>query len=155
MSNTGDLARHLARSEHAAEDRRGPELRQLASEECMRLIAPGGVGRVAFAGFGGPMVLPVNYEVHNGAVIFRTRNGGAMDEDLRTGLEGVDFKIAFEVDHVDEATRQGWSVLIRGPVHHLPQGEHPSDVEPWAGGERDLYVRIRPQEITGRRIVML
>ncbi|GAA3469874.1 hypothetical protein GCM10018965_044270 [Nonomuraea roseola] len=78
-----------------------------------------------------------------------------MDEDLRTGLDGVDFKIAFEVDHVDEATRQGWSVLIRSPVHHLPQGERSSDVEPWAGGERDLYVRIQPQEITGRRIVML
>jgi hypothetical protein len=27
-----------------------------------------------------------------------------------------------------------------------------SGVEPWAGGERELYIRIIPRQITGRRI---
>ncbi|MDF2712748.1 MAG: hypothetical protein K0R62_8400, partial [Nonomuraea muscovyensis] len=134
MANTGALDRFLAQqAAHVS-------LHELDEVECMRLISPGGVGRIAFAGFGGPVVLPVNYKVHDGAVIFRTRSGGAMDQDLRTGLEGVDFKIAFEVDHVDEASRQGWSVLVQGSIHHLPEDERPTDVEPWAGGERDLFV---------------
>ncbi|MEV0584524.1 pyridoxamine 5'-phosphate oxidase family protein [Nonomuraea sp. NPDC050310] len=148
MPNTGALDRFLA--EHAAAPE--PVLIDLSPEECLRLISPGGIGRVAFAGFDGPTVLPVTYVLHDGVVVFRTRAGGAMDHDLRTGMEGVDFKIAFEVDRIDETTHLGWSVLIRGPIHHLPDGERLSTVQPWAGGERDLYITIRPQTVTGRRI---
>ncbi|GAA4039336.1 helix-turn-helix domain-containing protein [Nonomuraea soli] len=129
-----------------------PHLQELTREECLELISPGGVGRVAFNGFGGPVVFPVNYRVHDGDIIIRTRDEGVMDGDLRTGLSDVDIVIAFEVDRVDDAMRQGWSVLVQGPVHHLPHGEMPVDVRPWAGGERNLFVRIRPQHVTGRRI---
>ncbi|MEU7893308.1 pyridoxamine 5'-phosphate oxidase family protein [Nonomuraea sp. NPDC049152] len=85
-----------------------------------------------------------------GAIVFRTAYGGPMDEDLRTGLEGVERKVGFEVDRIDEAMREGWSVLVQGPAHHDTTGP---DVRPWAGGDRTLYVRIVPAEITGRRIV--
>ncbi|MFI6483556.1 pyridoxamine 5'-phosphate oxidase family protein [Nonomuraea sp. NPDC050663] len=151
MSDRGDLAQGTV---HRRQDR-GPEPRlvELSPEECLWLISPGGVGRVAFAGFDGPVVFPVNYRVHDGDIVFRTREDGVMDHDLRTGLPGVDVKIAFEVDRVDDTLRAGWSVLVQGPVHHLPRGEAPADVESWAGGERELAARIRPQKITGRRIV--
>ena len=130
-----------------------PTLQSLDREECLKLIEPGGIGRVAFNGSHGPTVLPVNYRLHEGSIVFRTASGGAMDLDLRTGLEGVEIKVGFEVDHIDEAQREGWSVLIQGPAHHLPPGELPEvTVTPWAGGERHLYVRINPQQITGRRI---
>ncbi|WP_336206767.1 helix-turn-helix domain-containing protein [Nonomuraea sp. LPB2021202275-12-8] len=133
-----------------------PALEKLDQEECLRLIAPGGIGRVAFNGSHGPTVLPVNYKVHDGAVLFRTAQGGPMDKDLRTGVQGVEIKVGFEVDRIDEARREGWSVLVQGPVHHVPQEETVqltgSDVSPWAGGERQLYVRIIPSQITGRRI---
>ncbi|MEU4831722.1 pyridoxamine 5'-phosphate oxidase family protein [Streptosporangium sp. NPDC023615] len=145
----GDLERPL--------DHEPPPPKDLAPEECMRLIAPGGVGRVAFDGPAGPAVLPVNYRVHDGVIVFRTRSGGPMDQDLRTGTEGVEMKIGFEVDRIDETRREGWSVLVQGPVHHVSPEELPSvaglGVEPWAGGERDLYVRIAPSRITGRRIL--
>lgn len=133
-----------------------PVLHILDTEECMRLVSPGGVGRVAFSSPSGPIVLPVNYKVHEGAVVFRTQFGGPMDQDLRTGMEGVEITIGFEVDHLDEARREGWSVLIQGPAHHIPPQELPHvsgpGVEPWAGGERELYIRIIPHQITGRRI---
>jgi transcriptional regulator with XRE-family HTH domain len=133
-----------------------PTMEVLDEEECLRLIGPGGIGRVAFNGSHGPTVLPVNYKMHEGAIVFRTAAGGPMDRDLRTGLEGVDIKIAFEVDLFDETNREGWSVLVQGPAHHVPEEEVPevsrAGVTPWAGGERHLYIRIACQQITGRRI---
>ncbi|NUW39466.1 pyridoxamine 5'-phosphate oxidase family protein [Nonomuraea rhodomycinica] len=133
-----------------------PVLKVLEPEECLRLIAPGGIGRVAFNGSHGPTVLPVNYRLHGGAIVFRTAFGGPMDQDLRTGLEGVEIKVGFEVDRIDEAHRQGWSVLIQGPAHHMRDDEAAemadAGITPWAGGERRLYIRIVPHRITGRRI---
>ncbi|MGW0801520.1 helix-turn-helix domain-containing protein [Nonomuraea sp. NPDC002799] len=133
-----------------------PVLEVLEPEECLRLIAPGGIGRMAFNGSDGPAVLPVNYRLHDGAIVFRTARNGPMDQDLRTGLEGVDIKIGFEVDRIDEARHEGWSVLVQGPAHHVPEDEvakvSDADVTPWAGGERHLYIRVVPSRITGRRI---
>jgi hypothetical protein len=34
-------------------------------------------------------------------------------------------------------------------VKHLEDGTH---LEPWAGGARDVYVRVAPTRISGRRI---
>ncbi|MFF4415688.1 helix-turn-helix domain-containing protein [Streptosporangium sp. NPDC001559] len=135
----------------------GPRLDRLDAAECLRLIAPGGVGRVAFNEPEGPVVLPVNYAVHNGAVVFRTAFGGPLDDNLRTGVQGAEFKVAFQVDRIDEASREGWSVLIRGGLHHVVTGDEQADaetsgVQPWAGGDRELYVSITPAEIGGRRI---
>ncbi|WP_440085905.1 pyridoxamine 5'-phosphate oxidase family protein [Streptosporangium sp. LJ11] len=134
-----------------------PELESLDTQECLRLISPGGVGRLAFDDLGGPTILPVNYVLHEGCVIFRTAFGGPLDTNLSTGVEGVEFKIAFEVDRIDDANREGWSVLIRGGVHHVSTAEEQTavtalSVQPWAGGDRELYVKITPAEITGRRI---
>jgi nitroimidazol reductase NimA-like FMN-containing flavoprotein (pyridoxamine 5'-phosphate oxidase superfamily) len=133
-----------------------PVLQVLDREECLRLIAPGGIGRVAFDGSHGPTVLPVNYKLHEGAIVFRTAYGGPMDQDLRTGLEGVEILIGFEVDQIDEAMRQGWSVLVQGPAHHVPEDEvsqvADAHVTPWAGGDRPLYIRVVPRHITGRRV---
>ncbi|MGV9773112.1 pyridoxamine 5'-phosphate oxidase family protein [Streptosporangium sp. NPDC003464] len=136
---------------------RHPELEKLDTEECLRLISPGGVGRLAFNDLGGPMILPVNYVLHEGSVIFRTAFGGPFDANLSTGVNGVEFKIAFEVDRIDDANSEGWSVLIRGGVHHVSTAEEQAavmtlNVRPWAGGDRELYVKITPAEITGRRI---
>ncbi|QFY05580.1 helix-turn-helix domain-containing protein [Nonomuraea phyllanthi] len=133
-----------------------PVLEVLDREECLRLVAPGGIGRVAFSGRSGPTVLPVNFRFHEGAVVFRTAYGGPMDQDLRSGVKGVDIKIGFQVDRIDEARQEGWSVLIQGPAHHVPQDEveraAEAGVTSWAGGPRALYIRVVPHQITGRRI---
>lgn len=66
--------------------------------------------------------------------------------------------VAFEVDHVNQVMSQGWSVLAVGParvvtdpdeVRKLADRAH---TEPWAGGEREMWVSIRPRRLTGRRI---
>ncbi|HLU73952.1 MAG TPA: pyridoxamine 5'-phosphate oxidase family protein [Nonomuraea sp.] len=136
-----------------------PVLEKLDDEECLRLIAPGGIGRVAFNGSHGPTILPVNYKLHQGAIVFRTARGGEMDRDLRTGLEGVEIVVGFQVDRIDEVRRAGWSVLVQGPFHHVPEEELEqvigAQVTPWAGGDRPLHIRIIPHRVTGRRILGL
>ncbi len=49
-----------------------PVLEQLDEAACLRPIAPGGIGRIAYTGQYDLTVLPVNYKVHEGAVLFRT-----------------------------------------------------------------------------------
>ncbi len=129
---------------------------ELDEAECLRLIARGGIGRIAYRSRFGPVVLPVNYKWHDGAVVFRTVRHSALDEDLQTGIVGGDYQVAFEIDDIDVAGRQGWSVLIQGPAHHVSEAERESaleaGVEPWPSGERELFVRITPSRVTGRQI---
>jgi nitroimidazol reductase NimA-like FMN-containing flavoprotein (pyridoxamine 5'-phosphate oxidase superfamily) len=129
----------------------------LDEAECLRLISPGGVGRLGYAGRYGPTVLPVNYGLHEGAIVFRTAHDSPTDEDLRTGIADAEYIVAFEIDDLHPATREGWSVLIQGPVQHVESEDERASVldvvaEPWAGGVRELFLRIRPTRITGRRI---
>jgi transcriptional regulator with XRE-family HTH domain len=128
-----------------------PVVTKLMPAECRRLIAAGGIGRIAFSTTAGPVVLPVNFAVVAGTIVIRTAEGTAVDGH-------ADEQAAFEVDHIDEALSQGWSVLVRGRAHRVA---HPAELQivrrdatiwPWPGGDRDVYVRIVPETITGRRI---
>jgi len=129
---------------------------ELGEAECLARIAPGGIGRIAYQSRFGPAILPVNYQWHDGAILFRTAQDSPLDQDLETGIRGGEYKVAFEIDEIDKAGRQGWSVLIQGPAHHVTETERESaeraGVEPWAPGERQLFFRIVPSRVTGRRI---
>ena len=132
-------------------------IEELDEAESLRLISPGGIGRIAYGSRFGPAVLPVNYKWHDGAIVFRTARHSAMDEDLQTGIAGGDFIVAFEIDEFDIPGRQGWSVLIQGPAHHVEaeterRSAQQTGVEPWAAGERELFLRVLPHRVTGRRI---
>ena len=132
-------------------------IEELDEAESLRLISTGGIGRIAYQSRFGPAVLPVNYQWHDGAVVFRTTRHSALDEDLQTGISGGDYLVAFEIDEIDAVRRQGWSVLLQGPAHHVDseaerKSAEQAGVEPWPAGERELFVRIVPHRITGRRI---
>ncbi len=134
-----------------------PVLEPLDEAECLRLISPGGLGRLAYSGRFDLTVLPVNYRLHEGTIVFRTAQDSPTDEDLRTGIAGAEYRVAFEVDDVDVAVREGWSVLIQGSAHHVESESERASVAgagvvPWAGGDRQHYIRITPTRITGRRI---
>jgi len=129
-----------------------PHLRDLGPEECRALLSTHGVGRVAVtAPDGRPAVVPVNYEIVDDAIAFRTAPGS-----VPAAAVGTD--VAFEVDHLDEALSQGWSVLAVGPARAVTDPDAARRLaggaygEPWAGGEREMWVSIRPTRLTGRRI---
>jgi nitroimidazol reductase NimA-like FMN-containing flavoprotein (pyridoxamine 5'-phosphate oxidase superfamily) len=136
---------------------REPILEHLDEAECLRLMSLGGIGRIAYSGRSGVTVLPVNYKLHEGAVVFRTAQDGPLDEDLRTGIASAEYKVAFEIDDFDLVAREGWSILIQGAAHHVDTEEERASVleagvEPWPGGKREHFLRIIPLRISGRRI---
>ena len=111
-----------------------PVFERLEADECLRLISPGGVGRLAYSGRYGLTVFPVNYLMLGGAIVFRTAEYSPADEDLRTGIPGAEYDVAFEVDSIDQAAREGWSVLIHGPAHHMDVlAEHDQAMAGWRG----------------------
>jgi nitroimidazol reductase NimA-like FMN-containing flavoprotein (pyridoxamine 5'-phosphate oxidase superfamily) len=132
-------------------------LEELDEAECLRLIASGGIGRIGFSGRYGPTVLPVNYQLYEGTIVFRTAQDSATDEDLRTGIANAEYKVAFEIDDFDTAARTGWSVLIQGSAHHVDSDAERASVagagvDPWPDGDRELFLRITPSRVTGRRV---
>src|ERR1039458_1102802 len=125
------------------------EIERLDEAESLRLISPGGVGRLAYSGRFGLTVLPVNYKLHEGSIVFRTALGSPTDEDLRTGIAHAEYRVAFEIDEVDKDAQEGWSVLIQGAAHHVDSEDDrasvaASGVQPWAAGAREHFVRITP-----------
>ena len=130
---------------------------ELTEGECRILISPGGVGRIAYSGRFGLTVLPVNYQMFEDTLVFRTAPDSPMGEDLRSGIAHAEYKVAFEIDEIDNSERTGWSVLLQGAAHHVDSetergSVRASGVEPWARGNKDHYIRIMPTRITGRRI---
>jgi transcriptional regulator with XRE-family HTH domain len=131
--------------------RAGPHaaLESLTSEQCERHLAGGGVGRIILSTGSGPVAFPVNFVFADGALAFRTSDA------MTANVSGI---VAFEVDHIDEAMSEGWSVLVRGHARPIdgPDDRRSAaglDIEPWAGGERLNLIRVVPFEMTGRVIV--
>jgi nitroimidazol reductase NimA-like FMN-containing flavoprotein (pyridoxamine 5'-phosphate oxidase superfamily) len=129
----------------------------LDEAESLRLVSSVGFGRLAYSGRYGLTVMPVNYKLHEGSILFRTAHHSPTDQDLRTGMPGAEYQVAFEVDHIDADTREGWSVLIHGDAHHVDSDAERASVlaaglESWAGGEREHFLRILPTRVTGRRL---
>lgn len=127
-----------------------PTLAKLTPDECWDLLSDHGIGRLALSSQSGPAILPVNYLVDAHSVVYRTSPRGAA-----AAVEGGE--VAFEVDHLDEPRSEGWSVLVVGTVERIDDdtvallAAQPG-AEPWAAGIRDLWLRIRPTRVTGRRI---
>nr|WP_237555197.1 pyridoxamine 5'-phosphate oxidase family protein [Streptomyces sp. SID4948] len=123
----------------------------MTATECWDKLGAQGVGRVAVAVEPAPAVLPVNYAVDDGAILYRTAPHGVAGPESGT-------EVSFQVDRIDDRMSSGWTVLITGEVERI---DDPETVErltarhttrPWAGGDRPLWIRIRPDSVTGRHI---
>jgi transcriptional regulator with XRE-family HTH domain len=132
---------------------RHPALNTLTREQCDAHLATGGVGRVIFDSERGPVALPVNFEFTEGEIVFSTN-------DVKALVLEAEAVVGFEIDRVDEAMNEGWSVLATGRARHIEDHEEVQrlaslDLETWAGGVRHALIGIRPDELTGRVIVHL
>jgi len=124
----------------------------LDREECMELLTAKSVGRIAYTTDAGPRILPVNYVLVNDSVIFRTVPDG---EIFHHALSSV---CAFEIDETDEFFESGWSVVVVGRLQlatvddfaQMRLGRLP---EPWAGGNRYMFVRLACEHVSGRRVI--
>jgi nitroimidazol reductase NimA-like FMN-containing flavoprotein (pyridoxamine 5'-phosphate oxidase superfamily) len=129
-----------------------PHPRELAFDECVRLLESGVMGRVALTTPGGPHIVPVNYAVVEESVLVATSPYSAL------GTYGPRQPVAFEVDHFDYENHTGWSVAVHGRAEVVAD---PVEVRrlkaiwaprPWADGSRNLLLRIPWTELSGRSV---
>ena len=121
-------------------------LELLSEEECMRLLGSTTVGRVGVTVGALPAIFVVNYTLVDGDIVFRTAEGTKLKAALRHAV------VAFEADLTDPVYHQGWSVQAIGVAETFEPSDDVTGPTPWAPGERDHFVRIRPEFVTGRRI---
>ena len=134
-------------ADHGTDHHGAPELFQLDRATCLALLTTQYVGRLIVPG-GEPQVLPVNYAVIDGAIAFRSDDGARAAR-----LTGC--ALVFEVDMIDQRTRSGWSVVVRGStrVASSDQRDRIADrIESWAPGPKDVTVIIGVDEVTGRLV---
>jgi uncharacterized protein len=120
--------------------------------ECLELLAARSVGRLAYAVDKGARILPVNYIINNDCIIFRTVPRG---EIVHHALESI---CAFEIDETDEFFESGWSVVAVGRLELATEEDFASMrygklPEPWAGGSRWMFLRLRCEQVSGRRVI--
>ena len=124
----------------------------LGEEECFELLGRETFGRVGITLGSVPVVLPVNYHFAEGAIHFRTGEGAKLKAAAHNSV------VAFQVDQVDRIYHAGWSVLAVGKARVLDESTELSwashlPLRAWAPGERDRFVRIVPDFVSGRRII--
>ena len=109
---------------------------ELTKQECFGLLTGQHLGRVVLVDDQGPLALPVNFVVDHHTVLFRS------DEGTKLEVASRGARVAFEVGGADEATRTGWSVLVRGEATEVtdPTGWHAcgSCRCPLGAGRQDL-----------------
>jgi nitroimidazol reductase NimA-like FMN-containing flavoprotein (pyridoxamine 5'-phosphate oxidase superfamily) len=121
-------------------------------EECLRLLDEHSVGRIAVVVNDVPRIMPVNYRLVESTgprwLALRTRAGNL--------VERASTNVAFEIDDLDPARQQGWSVVVGGTLHHVDPDaadfRERFDPQPWIVAERDAWMAIAPFSITGRRL---
>ena len=121
----------------------------LSVKQCWELLRSTDVGRLAVIAGDHPDIFPVNYAVDQGTVIFRSAKGTKVTSALG------DAPVAFEADGYDSETGLVWSVVLKGQASTFQTIEETVesfkvDVHPWQAGEKERFIRIRPDKITGR-----
>ena len=110
----------------------------LPRQECLGLLATVPIGRVGVTMNALPVVLPVNFAVFDGDIVFRTVDG----TKFHAAVAGT--VVAFEVDSYDSEGTSGWSVVIR---RRLAGRDRPLRTGPGAPPDRRLVGRrwqLRP-----------
>jgi uncharacterized protein len=135
-------------------DQRGSEI--LAAPECMRLAAlaakQGRIGRLAINDGQTPLVVPLNFTIHDRQVLVRV-GPGSLSEMVPGSL------VSFEVDCFGPEGDEAWSVLIRGLASRLDPDSLPPKAgylpQPLVPTPGDTLLLIRPDVITGRRFPLV
>ena len=124
----------------------------LPLEDCLRLLGSVPVGRIGFHADGEIEVLPVNHVVDGHSVAFRTAAGSKL-----SAIEGQSH-VVFEADDYDAGRRAGWSVVVNGHAQVVYEDAEIEaldrlGLDSWADqADRPLWIRIRPESVSGRLI---
>jgi hypothetical protein len=123
----------------------------LALNTCWSLLRSVQLGRVAMVRGDVVELLPVNFVVDHGTVVFRTAAGSVLSHTVSVE------RVAFEADGHDSDSGQVWSVVVKGAAEAIGNADLLDTtglaLTPWAAGPKHEFIRIVPSEITGRRFI--
>jgi len=102
-------------------------------DECLRLLATTGIGRIIYTRHALPAVELVTFTLESGDIVART-----MLEPLGAAVR--DSVVAFEADHVGPHDRSGWAVTVIG-MARCSSGP----------GGHEHVIRIHQEIVTGLR----
>ena len=127
----------------------GAALRQLTSDDSLRLLATAPIGRIIYTRQALPAVELVSFALEGGDIIIRTDRGGKLAAATRGTI------VAFEADVVDMERSSGWSVTAIGPSRAVTDAADIArlqriGLDSWAPGGREHFIRITPQLLNGR-----
>jgi hypothetical protein len=120
----------------------------LAETECLRLLGPGGIGRLGYTSGALPEVRLVSYTVQDGVVAIPASEGSAALAALSGTV--VVLAVVSWARTGTAAAPDGWSVSLVGALHPAPCA---SGGPPPPGGVRLL--QLRPGLGRGRRLTPL
>ncbi|XUL91667.1 pyridoxamine 5'-phosphate oxidase family protein [Streptomyces galilaeus] len=136
----------------ASEPAPSPHMVELSRDEALKLLGTVQLGRVAFTDQALPTIRPVNHLMDEGDIIVRTHGGSAL-----SGRALVSEVVAYEADEIDPTVRTGWSVVITGIATRVADAGELARYQrllmPWINAEMGQVVRIRPEIVSGYRLV--
>jgi len=128
-----------------------PTMEVLSDDKCIDLLHQVPVGRIAVTVDALPVILPINFAVVDGAVVFRTPAGTKLAAATTRAV------VAFEVDSYEAAGRSGWSAMVQGVATEVTdlaglRRIEAAAIDSWAlDGAADHVIRIELHRVSGRR----
>jgi nitroimidazol reductase NimA-like FMN-containing flavoprotein (pyridoxamine 5'-phosphate oxidase superfamily) len=129
---------------------RDEPVQRLSATECWELLEGEEFGRLAYRLVDEVHIVPLNYVVHDGGLLFRTASGNKL---LAAALHS---DVALEIDWHDETL--AWSVVARGHLEQLPEDQaHRVDdltLHSWVPTLKYDVVELVPESLSGRRFYL-
>jgi uncharacterized protein len=119
----------------------------LSRDECLRGLASHSLGRLAVSAHALPAIIPINYSLTDGVIIFRTLADGMVARACNGSV------VAFQVDNLGRDRGTEWSVLVVGLATLIVASDAlrslPLDAVSAPGEEPDQFVGITIGRISG------
>jgi len=118
----------------------------LADDEAWALLRSKSFGRLVVSLDGQPDAFPVNFLATESGILIRTEEG------TKVRCVEANALVAFEADEAN--SERAWSVVVKGVASRMDDvsvaAARRAPLWTWAPGAKDVFIRIRPTEITGR-----
>jgi nitroimidazol reductase NimA-like FMN-containing flavoprotein (pyridoxamine 5'-phosphate oxidase superfamily) len=130
----------------------GAGLEILDREECLRLLADGGTGRIALTVRALPAILPVRFVLDGERIVIRAGAASTLATATRSAV------VAFEADGHDDEPAREWSVVATGLADHVTDEIEQVRLESltlprWVGSDHGCLVAISIDQVGGRRML--
>ncbi len=127
---------------------------ELVESECWQLLSGVSLGRIVFTQHALPAIRPVNHQVDDQTIVIRSHLGAAIVARAAAGDGTV---VCYEADAIDPVRHTGWSVIATGMARLVNDpaaiSRYEQILEPWVGDQMDYVIAIKPEIITGLRLV--